>query len=272
MKKIYTLATLLLVSTLITKAADDDKTPLKNFRFGIKAVPVITWIQPDDIKQFKNAGIKLKFNYGLTTEFKLTKTAVFATGFDFNTYGGKIEFQNNTTKYDVPDLSTTDSAVSFLITSRTYSMKTYELPLTLKLRTPEIGSMTYFGMFGINVGVRGKVKANDDGKYVSLVTKTVNGVASTKTIEDATITRPDNIITKDMNLFRLGLNVGIGAEYNLAGSTSLVVSINYFNAFLNTLKNTSKTLQTLNTKSTKYEYISQNVKSNALAINIGFMF
>jgi CheY-specific phosphatase CheX len=70
----------------------------------------------------------------------------------------------------------------------------------------------------------------------------------------------------------LGLNVGIGAEYNLVGSTSLVISINYFNAFLNTLKNTSKELQTINTKTNKYDFVTQNVKSNAAAFNIGFIF
>ena len=143
---------------------------LKNFRFGLKLVPVFTWIKPDDIKQFKNTGLQVKFNYGLVTEFKLTKTAVFCTGFDFNSYGGKIEYQNNTTRYEIADLSKTDSAVAFYIKSRTYNMKTYELPLTLKLRTPEIGNITYFGQFGVNVGVRGKVKSEDEGKYISTIT------------------------------------------------------------------------------------------------------
>jgi len=264
MKKICVLS-LLIVTSIKTTMAED--SVLKNFRFGLKALPVISWIKPDDIKKFKNAGVSLKFNYGLITEFKLTKTAVFATGFDFNSYGGTIEYQNSTTKYDIPDVSTTDSLVSFLISKRNYNMKTYEIPLTLKLRTPEIGSLTYFAQFGINVGIRGKVKSNDEGKYIS------EGVKSHLIHDDGPTTeRPDNIITKDMNLFRLGLNVGVGAEYNLIGSTSLVISINYFNAFLNTLKNTSKELQTINTKTNKYDFVTQNVKSNAAAFNIGFIF
>ena len=269
MKKICVLSLLIVISIKTTMAED---SVLKNFRFGLKALPVLSWIKPDDIKQFKNAGVSLKFNYGLITEFKLTKTAVFATGFDFNSYGGTIEYQNSTTKYDIPDVSTTDSLVSFLISKRNYNMKTYEIPLTLKLRTPEIGSLTYFAQFGINVGIRGKVKSNDEGKYISKVTRSINSAIVEKTYEDAVSERPDNIITKDMNLFRLGLNVGIGAEYNLVGSTSLVISINYFNAFLNTLKNTSKELQTINTKTNKYDFVTQNVKSNAAAFNIGFIF
>jgi len=269
MKKILLLAFALV---FVYKLSNAQEAALKNFRFGLKMVPVFTWIKPDDIKQFKNTGLQVKFNYGLITEFKLTKTAVFCTGFDFNTYGGKIEYQNNTTKYEIADLSKTDSAVAFYIKSRTYNMKTYELPLTLKLRTPEIGNITYFGQFGVNVGVRGKVKSEDEGKYISTITKNVNGVQVVTNVEESNITRPDNIITKDMNVIRLGLNVGVGAEYNLAGSTSLIVSINYFNAFLNTLKSTSKELQSLNTKTNKYEFIKQNVKSNGLAVNVGFMF
>jgi len=270
MKKFSLIVAALVILSQVMLAQE---AALKNFRFGLKVAPVFTWMKPDDVKQFSNNGVKIKFNFGLITEFKLTKTAAFCTGFDFNTYGGKIDYKNSTTRYYVAEQDRRpDSVAYFNIASRSYKMQTYELPITLKLRTPEIGSLTYFGQFGVNLGFRGKVKSTDVGKYVSYVTKTdaVTGLPVTKVIESAEAERPDNIITDDLNPIRLGLNAGIGAEYNLAGSTSLVVSINYYNAFLNTLKGKSKYLETLS--GGKYTPITQNVKSNALVINIGFMF
>jgi hypothetical protein len=267
MKKIYTLAFILAFSTQFISAQE---AALKNFRFGLKASPVFTWLVPDDVKQFTNAGVKVKFNYGLITEFKLTKTAVLCTGFDFNSYGGKMNFKNNTTRYLVEDVYKKDTTVYYYIGTRTFNMKTYELPLTLKLRTPEIGSLTYFGQFGVNFGFRGKTKANDEGTYKYVVKKAPTSLSPDTLVDGLVEARPDNIVTSEMSPIRLGLNVGIGAEYNLVGSTSVVFSINYYNSFINNLKNKSTTLESRT--GTVIGNITQNVKSNGLVINVGFLF
>jgi hypothetical protein len=253
---------------IINQSVFGEETALKNFRFGIKATPNFCWMAPDDVKQFNRQGISLKFNYGLITEFKLTKTAALSTGFDFNNFGGKIDFLNKTTRYATDDKSLPDTTAFYYITSRTYKIKTYEIPLTLKLRTPEIGSLTYFGVFGVNIGIRGKVKSDDFGKYqFEFKTKSGNDTS----IVGSSESRPDNIITKDMNLVRLSLNVGLGTEYNLAGSTSLVISINYYNSFLNALKNTSENLE-VQTKGVYSKLTPQNIKSNGILVNVGFLF
>lgn len=245
-----------------------EETALKNFRFGIKAAPNFCWMAPDDSKQFENAGLNVKFNYGLITEFKLTKTAVLSTGFDFNTFGGKINYINKTTRYEAVDKSSNDTTAYYYIGSRAFQMKTYEIPLTLKLRTPEIGSLTYFGVFGVNIGIRGKVKSDDTGIY-KYEFKTSSG--NDTLITGLSESRPDNIITKDLNPIRLSLNVGLGTEYNLAGSTSLVVSINYYNSFLNALKNRSENLE-VETKGVYSKLTPQNIKSNGILLNVGFLF
>jgi hypothetical protein len=93
-------------------------------------------------------------------------------------------------------------------------------------------------------------------------------VTSKTTTQEAD--RPDNIVTKDVNLIRLGLNAGIGAEYNLVGSTSLVVSINYLNAFTNAVVKSSKELRA--TYSTGENKFTQSLKANGVALNVGFLF
>ncbi len=128
------------------------------------------------------------------------------------------------------------------------------------MRTPEVGGFTYFGMFGINLSIRGKVKANDTGTLVSYKDSTV------KVINDYEI--PDLIVTKDMNFFRAGLNVGAGAEYRIAGTTSMFASLNFQNGFTNVLKKESETMRSL----VKNQKFAQNAKTNFFQINIGILF
>ena len=49
----------------------------------------------------------------------------------------------------------------------------------------------------------------------------------------------EKIDTEDVNLFKLGLNIGLGVEYNLVGNTSLLVGLNWINGFTNVLKKKS---------------------------------
>jgi hypothetical protein len=71
-----------------------------------------------------------------------------------------------------------------------------------------------------------------------------------------------------MNFFRAGLNVGAGAEYRIAGSTSVFVSLNFQNGFTNVLKKESENM----ISKTKRQSFVQNAKTNFFQINIGVLF
>jgi hypothetical protein len=128
------------------------------------------------------------------------------------------------------------------------------------MKTPEVSGFTYFGIFGINLSIKGKVKANDVGTLVSKKDSTI------KVTNDYEI--PDLIITEDMSLFKAGLNVGAGAEYRIAGTTSLFASLNFQNGFTNVLKKESETMRSL----AKDQTFLQNAKSNFFQLNIGILF
>lgn len=246
------------------KVNAQDKKEEANFRFGLKMAPSIAWMRPDDKKKLDSDGAALKFAYGLVTEFKLSSVASFCTGVEVNYTGGRLNFVNSAdsvyydpSEYTVPPTGRTDR---FFISQRTYKITYIDLPLVLKMKTPEVGGFTYFGMFGVNLSIRGKVKANDKGTLVSYKDSTV------KVTTDYEI--PDLIVTKDMNLFRAGLNVGAGAEYRIAGTTSLFASLNFQNGFTNVLKKESETMRSL----TKNQQFIQNAKTNFFQINIGILF
>ncbi len=79
-------------------------------------------------------------------------------------------------------------------------------------------------------------------------------------------------IYKDCIPIRLGLNAGLGAEYRLAGSTSLFFSANFVNSFIPTLKSTSVYNYTNIDTNGNFSYAKQSAKPMGVQINIGVMF
>ena len=70
-----------------------------------------------------------------------------------------------------------------------------------------------------------------------------------------------------MNFFKAAINVGAGAEYNLAGSTSLLISVNYLNGLTNVSK--SKSDYMFRTDGTAYK---QKFTNNAVSLSVGVLF
>jgi hypothetical protein len=236
---------------------DDDKD--KNFRFGIKVNPMLTWFRPDEGKTLERNGLKAKFGYGLITEFKMAKVISFATGIGGEYEGGKLSVNSKDTVFYFmkDDAFTTDTAGAdkYRLLSRSYNINYLNIPITLKMKTKDIGGMTYFGMFGGDIGIRMKSKVTDEVMDL--------GSSGGTTLK---ITDIDN--TKDMNILRTSLNVGGGFEYNLSGSTSLVVGLNYRRGFLPVVKKTSEYL--------REGYSAKDLKSTILGdgilLTVGILF
>lgn len=241
MKKLYTLTVLILACRF--SFAQDSTEKLKSLRFGLKIAPSVYWSHPDNANEFASSGNKMKFSYGLVTDFKLNKVLAVLTGLEINYSSFGINYKN-------PTYYKTDT---FNITKRNYKVTYVDLPLTLKMKTPEIGYITYFGQFGLTFSVRAKGKAIDSGT-------TKKDPANNLEITDVNV-------TKELNLFKLGLNVGGGIEYNLAGSTSLLIGINYHNGFTNILKKESA--QLLNST---YANLKQNAALNYVSLSLGVLF
>lgn len=242
------------------KWAAAQENELKNFRFGLKAAPTIYWYNPDDKKKFESGGVVAKFSYGLMTEFRLNNVAVIATGLQVDYDGGKLNFLDTSFYFLSKDnelLAVEDTAGEsynmLRLTSRQYNNTYLTLPFTLKLKTKEIGMLTYYGQFGLNTSFRLKGRVNDETYLGSL-----------KSSQD------DLENTKDMNILKFALNVGGGAEWNLSGSTSLVFGLNYYNGFGNVLQKNSEYL--IRTASNNYEPTKQNARSHGIALTLGVLF
>jgi len=264
--------------------AQDDNS--KSVRFGVFGRATPTWYSMTTNNSYSKGGAIFGAGFGLNMEFRITNVVSFQTGVGGDFDGGKIKYVDNTsysTGYildqtpalvEIKGTSPSDYIPGFaknqytshFLSSRQIHTTYVTIPLLLKMKTKEISGFKYFVDFGANVGVLASAKADDN------TTDVVNTNVST-----ATITPYKGLsMYKDCNPVRVGLNVGIGAEYRLAGTTSIFFSANFVNSFISTVKTTSvynATGYTTNANNqSAFIYAAQNFKTNGIQINIGVLF
>lgn len=254
----------------------------KNVRFGLKVTPSIDWYKSGE-KITEKEGVGMKFGGGLSVEFRLTNVAVIATGAQIDLQGGTVKFKNDvsgnpSTNYvtyyydkendEIADYNTADNESAtnptkydtYMVNQRKYQMTYITIPLALKLRTKEIGAMTYFGMVGINSSIKYSGKATDEVQKQNLI----SGWGSPETISKTKI--------KDMAAVNEALNIGAGTEWNLSGTTSLVFQLNYLLGFTNVAKSESDYLRKQTVGTADGSALKQNLKSNSIGLTIGVLF
>jgi hypothetical protein len=297
MKKILAITAFAFAGTFAL--AQDGGNEIKNFRFGLAIDPSVNWYKPDG-KIIGTNGAGVKFAGGLILEYRLAKVASLQTGIRIGGDGGKVKYNNGDlqkansnivsyfytnaddvfSSYQAPDSSTsfytaasTKGKTQFQLNERQYKATYVTIPLLLKLKTKEIGTMTYFGQFGLNTSFRWKVLANDKVTELKQSSSGFSlGAADTKSKVD---------VTKDMSFVKLALTFGFGAEMNLSGSTSLIFGLNYNLGLTNVVKSNSKYLaRRLNgagyssaaQTDVAITQMPQVLKSNAVVLTVGILF
>lgn len=291
MKKILLIvsSTLLLANSFLAQEADDDK----KFRLGLKVAAQPTWFSSNESSTSK-LGAGFGFGFGLVTEFRLSKTAYFTTGIGGDFESGSVKYKYdpatgfNSNNYSVSYVTDASGNLKELkdgvdqsnvldqgdimyngIIERKIKTTHVTIPIALKMMTKEIGGFKYFGTFGGEIGVRIKARATDKYTNSTIYGSSLNTGAGTNT----------NInINKDGSLIpiRVGMNVGLGAEYRLAGSTSIFLSVNYFHSFTNLMKKESKYMvydsNTYTDGTMTFFRQKQGLFMNAIRINVGILF
>lgn len=263
-------------------------------RFGLRVTPQPTWYSSGD-KNNSPSGAKLGFGFGLNMEYRFSDVISLLTGVGGDFESGKYQFRHDANYNAMYFLDQANLMVApksgnamtivqnpentgYELKERTLKTTFVTIPLILKLSTKEFNGLKYFGQFGAELGIRIKAQATDS--YYAAYSYD----AATGTVV-ATVPNPPSLsqidVSKDANVIpvRVGLNVGGGAEYRLAGSTAVFASVNFFRSFINVYRqesryvvyqavpNTSSTTTTVN-----YKFIQQNLMLNAVRINIGIMF
>ncbi len=185
-----------------------------SFQLGLQLSPNVSWLKTQS-ENAESEGSKFGFSYGIIGDFNIAENYAVSTGIIILSTGGKMSYPDATV-LDVGGTPTTFGGV----TDADISLKYIEIPLTLKLKTNEIGYMTYYGQFGFSLGVNYDAEADIDFEYPG-----GTGALSQESVD----------FKDEINLLRAGLVVGLGAEYNLSGNTSILMGLTFNNGFTNIL-------------------------------------
>ena len=200
------------------------------FRLGLHFSPNIGWAKSPDGNVVAD-GNNVKFGYGLMADINFNERYAFSTGIGVT----KMGFN---TKYD---------STSVVSVKGTYVNQYIEIPLVLKLKTNEIGYFTYFGKFGLGTATLIKSEYETSG--------TAYGEDQAAKGNGRNISQP----------VRLSLLVGLGAEYNISGKTSILFGLDFNNGFTKNFKKKSL-------KSNAEGTPAENVTNSYIGLNIGVLF
>ncbi len=194
MKKVLIIC--FLFGSVITNAQD--------IKFGVHVDPKITWYSPEARDVHSQGGI-FGFGGGLIIDKYFQDNYAFESGLSMGTQGGKLKFD-----YDFP-LEVYDEVDTFPgKTTVTYKLQYITIPLGLKLKSNQIGYLTFYVNLGFTSQLNIKAKASTDN------TSGLN----------------DDSIKKEINWFDLGYHFGGGIEYALSKDTSVLLGVVYQNGFL----------------------------------------
>jgi hypothetical protein len=261
-------STLLLLAVMFGSqlVAQSDK-----YKIGFKVSPNIGWIKPDT-KYIANEGNTLRFSFGLIADIHFTDNYAIGMGLNVIQTGGKLSYYRLTNEEGFEQIS---------LLERNYTLQYAEVPLTLKLRTNEIGYITYWGQFGLGLGVNIRAKGDDTIKYKHSRTEENLEAPLYPWGDSALDTRAieEEDIKNDISLFRASLIMGAGIEYNISGSTSILAGITFNNGFTDVLlgngvQNDDRDEVVFEGEEGKKAPVETQLKgiSNFFELNLGIMF
>lgn len=240
----------------------------RDFQLGLHFSPNIGWAKPAEAN-IEADGAKIGYTFGVIGDFNISDNYIFSTGIQLVNTGFTLVKPDAQTYIDgsgneVPGYGKTTSEVR---------LNYVEIPLTLKLRTNEIGYIKYFGQVGFGLGVNYRAMADEEFSYTTVTT------------QGATLSNEDVDYNDEINLFRAALIIGAGAEYNLSGNTSLVFGVTYNNGFTNIFSKdvhgadgngnavvqTDASGTTLNASDSRRTESAKSI-NNMILLNIGILF
>ena len=233
MKKINTL---ILFCTLTMMSFAQATATTNKFRLGFKVSPNISWLASDNSNM--TVGDKsLQFGYGLNFDIFFAENYAIGTGFNINNTGSSFtyykKFQDGVENINGTVFNNMNQIGEV---NRDLTLKYFQIPLTFKMTTNEIGYITYWGQFGLGLNMNMKALSNDDIDYLDYQSYDGSGNLSswvTSSRESESLTKVD--VKDDINIFSANLIFAAGIEYNLSGNTSLLAGFTFQNGFTDVL-------------------------------------
>lgn len=274
MKKINILVLFSLLTSL--SFAQATKAPTNKYRLGFKVSPNVSWLASDNGNM--NVGDKaMQFGYGLNFDIFFAENYAIGTGININNTGSTYSYFAQYTGSDIDANGTTLTNMKQVgLISRDLRLQYAQIPLTFKMKTNEIGYITYWGQFGLGINMNFKAMSTDQIDFLSYQDKnSFDWVTSKRESESTNQTDVKN----DINIFSSNLIFAAGIEYNLSGNTSILAGLTFQNGFTDVLKGNG-VVKDASTNSFMYNNDSnKSLKTfelsgmpNYIELNIGILF
>ena len=208
----------------------------KKVRIGLEIAPSFSWFK-SDYENVENDALKLSNRVGVNFDYNFFDNYFISTGIFLNWQKGKLKYSDPNIPFEIDDKTLIFNTVgSGETVSVGYAMKYIEIPIGLKLKTNEIGYMTYFAKFGLNSAFN-----------ISAI-----GDANQLAVEDADF-------SKEVNFINIGYHFGGGAEYALSSNFILTGGLTFQQGFIDVTSNTK-------------ERVKDKTIMNQIRLNLGILF
>lgn len=195
-------------------------------RFNVEFDPQSVWFSSDDAS-VKPDGAIIHLHAGLNMDYYFADKYAFVLGVGINNMGGNLLYADSTEFNSKGETLLVEPNQSVKL-----NLQYIDIPIGLKLKTDEMGYATYFLQLGFNPMINLNAKASS---------------------EEASFDKVD--IKESINSFCLGYHVGLGIEYNLGGSTSLIGGVRWKSGFTDVTDNDRA-----------------NITLNAISLHLGVLF
>ncbi len=182
----------------------------QNISIGLHFDPLISWFGTD-INEVKNNGARPGINFGLSFYKSFNPNYAFSTGINLVSAAGRLTCSDTTRlePYNLDDQQITVNPNDAVL----YKIQYVEIPLGLKLRTNEIGYLTFFS----DVGIDPKIMVGGKMDIPALDIEGEKAMA-------------------ELKIFNLSYHIIAGIEYGLGGNTAAIFGLGFHNNFLDVTK------------------------------------
>jgi hypothetical protein len=229
----------------------------QDLHFGLQTSPSWSWMSTDNGK-INGSGALLGFKLAIIAENRFSEAYSLSSGigFHFNS-GGRLQFdvpsKTWVNSYDNFERRPADSLVFGKETKFKYNVSFVEIPIGLKMRTPETGNhLRWFIEPNMVLGFRSNAKGG------------ISGAGAGALEQD------DIKISKELRPINLAWGIGGGGEYIIFNNTALVLGVYYQQGFTDMTNDEGNTIYDIDGKNPRNE--SSRGRMHNLTLRIGVMF
>lgn len=218
---LISLALLLFASASMAQNKTKEAITEKKIKLGLLSVGQISWIATET-SNIKGAGVKGGLNIGLSTDYFFNENYALSVELLHSTTGFKV--MANAIDYQYNDstlISRSDVTID-------YRYRSFQIPISIKLRTNEIGYLRYFGQVGVAPSFAYRaIRANYSPNFFPDVIEGEDRLVNERGKDFNQGDPRFNLSEDNVRGIILPILLGAGAEWNISGQTSLIFGLRY---------------------------------------------